>query len=79
MSALENAFEDMRGSFSKNLSLHTLDGFDSELVALCDEGSIHLYQSYEGDCVVNNMLLMEDSFPQLIKLMQERLDDNRNS
>ena len=79
MSALEEAFEDMKELMYKDTSLYTLDGFDSDLVALCGKDSLHLYQSYGEGCVVNDILLMEDCFPQLIKLMQGRLNDNRNS
>jgi hypothetical protein len=79
VSALEEAFEDMKELMCKGASLQTLDGFDSELVALCEKDSLHLYQSYGEGCIVNNILLLEECFPQLIKRMQERLNDNRNS
>ena len=73
MNATQEAF-DLFKTLEIGTQLVALNGFDSELVAVVGEHGVNLFQSYgEGD--MQSIFLTDDCFEQLIKILQERLND----
>lgn len=52
-----------------------LEGFDSDLVAVISNSGINLFQSYDGENT-QSVYLPDDCFKQLIKILQEKINDN---
>lgn len=52
----------------------TLNGFDSELVAVVSNGRINLFQSYGGENT-QSVFLPDDCYKGLIKILQENINN----
>lgn len=72
MNATQKAFEVFQ-ELDAGTYMIALDGFDSDLVAVVGSG-ITLVQSY-GEDYLQEIFLHEECFKQLIKIMQEKLEE----
>lgn len=74
MNATERAFEIFK-ELDTGTSLVSLDGFDSDITAVVSNGGITLVQSYSEESH-QEIFLPEECYKQLIKILQEKLNDN---
>ena len=74
MNATERAFEIFK-ELETGTSLVSLDGFDSDITAVVSNGGITLVQSYSED-LHQEIFLPEECHKQLIKILQEKVNDN---
>jgi len=72
MSAIKAAFE-LFEAVGIGTHMIALDGLESDLIAVVNDGGINLYQSY-GNVEHQSVCLPEECFSKLIKIMQERIE-----
>ena len=73
MNATQEAFGFFQ-TLEAGTQMISLDGFDSDLVAVVSDQGINLFQSYDGENT-ESVFLPDDCYKGLIKLLQEKIND----